>query len=170
MMKTARIFILLIICSFLSNAQENIITYNGNFKNITLSNIPVEDILNVKTNFQELKKFGTPLKTDSIFRSAEPEWVFYYPNFTLTYVQYFPTGPELLKIEIFNDKANLSINGKNFFNRNNQSLKDYLSTFEYRSLNAQKEITNFGKQSQYLEFHLISDEIQKIIYRVDPNL
>jgi hypothetical protein len=171
-MRTA-INILLLSIIFLNNSlsQEQAWIINGQFENMTIKEVPVNKLYNVDKNFKALEVFGVPLKVDSIDKSAEPLWIFYYPDFTLTYIQLFPTGPELLQIEVSDTEANFTYQDNNLFRSDPQSLKSSFNTFELKSIDKKlSEKEKFGNTHEYLEYHFKGDKIRKLIYKIDTNL
>lgn len=171
-MKTViKILIIFVLTMNVCFAQEQTMLMSGQFDNLEIKDVPVAKLYVVDKEFKALEVLGKPIKVDSIYKSAEPVWHFYYPEFVLTFIQLFPSGPELLEIEVLDEEANFTLDETNLFRSNQQSLRSSISRFELRTIDSKlSENEKFGREHQYIEYRLNGGVINKIIYRIDPNL
>lgn len=143
----------------------------GSFNDLMIKGVPVKELYEMDKQFEGLKDLGIPEKIDSIYMTAEPKWIYHYPGFRLTFVQFFPTGPELLEIEVTDAKAGFSTSGRNLFENNRQTLKSNLNQLKFQEVSPKlSDNEKFGKELRYLEFQYSANKINKIIYKIDPNL
>mgnify|MGYP003149724743 CR=1 FL=1 len=152
-------------------AQDAVMLAKGSFDNLKIKGMPLEDLYEIDNGFEELRELGKPLKVDSVYLSAEPKWIYYYLGFTLTFVQFFPTGPELFEVEVTDPEAEFYYSGNNLFENSRQALRNSLGQIELEEISSQlTDSEKFGDGHCYLEYHYSSDVLKRIIFRIDPNL
>ena len=169
---TGSLFLLIFIHAIsIVQSQEQIILVNGFLKNLSIKGISLNPLYQVSKGFSELEAFGKPTLIDSVYRTAEPKWTFHYTDFSLTYVQFNPNGPELLKIEVMDESAEFLYNEKYLFDFNIKSLKKEFESFEIKAID-RSEINRiyYGSSNYTLEYYFSDKEVKKITYRIDPNL
>ena len=171
-MKTViKIFVISLILINASKAQEELIIAKGKFDKLSVKGVSFEKLYMVDKDFTSLKDLGKPIKVDSSYMTAEPKWVFYYPDFTLTFVQFFPSGPELMQVEVTNEEAQFNYLSENLFNQNQEALRSRSVNFQFQSVSPQKsDYEKFGDEHQILEYHYFLGKLKRVVYKIDPQL
>lgn len=171
-MKTAiKVIVLCLLAINVSLAQDEVMLAQGSFNNLKIKGVPLEDLYEMDKNFEGLKVLGEPIKVDSVYMSAEPKWIYHYSGFVLTFVQFFPSGPELLTVEVTKEEAEFSYSDTNLFKNSRESLRGGFNNLHFKVI--PEKLTDhekFGNGHRYLEYHYTSDKLSKIIYKIDPNL
>ncbi|MBK6265463.1 hypothetical protein JKA74_10480 [Marivirga sp. S37H4] len=154
-----------------SLAQDEVMLAQGSFNNLKIKGVPLEELYEMDKNFEGLKVFGKPIKVDSVYMSAEPKWIYHYPGFVLTFVQFFPSGPELLTVEVTKEEADFSYSDINLFKNSRESLRGSFTNLHFKAIPSKlTDNEKFGEGHRYLEYHYSSNKLNKIIYKIDPNL
>jgi hypothetical protein len=171
-MKTViKIIVFSLLAINVSLAQDEVMLAQGSFNNLKIQGVPLENLTEMDKDFEGLKVFGEPIKVDSVYMSAEPKWIYHYSGFVLTFVQFFPSGPELLTVEITKEEADFSYSDTNLFKNSQESLRGSFTNLHFKTIPSKlSDHEKFGNGHRYLEFHYSTNKLRKIIYKIDPNL
>ena len=74
-------------------------------------------------------------------------------------------------IEVTNEKGDFSYFETNLFKHSRESLRGRFTKFRFKVIPAKlTDHEQLGNGHRYLEYHYSSNKLNKIIYKIDPNL